>query len=94
MKRSKCKMPDGIKIKPDGINDLDPCCYIVREIHRNVTVEISQCVNCGHTSIIWKEQDNTEDLFFSEFEECSEDERNEIQLISYPEDEIGEDNND
>ena len=32
----KCQWPDGITIKPDGVNELDPCQYKTAEIHKNV----------------------------------------------------------
>ena len=59
----KCAFPDGIIIRPDGVHALDPCVYETIEIHRNVTVEILRCKNCGNTEIIWFCQKNTEDEF-------------------------------
>lgn len=56
----KCKFPDGLTIKPDGIHDLDPCIYEVTETIRNVTVEILRCKRCGHIEISWRSQDDTE----------------------------------
>ena len=35
--------------------------YETIEIHRNVTVEILRCKNCGNTEILWFRQENTED---------------------------------
>ena len=32
-----------------------------KEIHRNVTVTVSQCSVCGHIEISWERQDDTED---------------------------------
>lgn len=58
----KCKMPDGLVIKPDGINELDPCVYEPIEEYGNVTVTISRCVNCGHIDISWQRQEDTIDL--------------------------------
>ena len=49
----KCKFPDGITIKPDGINELDPCKYEDIEKYANVTVTISRCKKCGHIEISW-----------------------------------------
>ena len=57
----KCAFPDGIIIRPDGVHELDPCVYETIEIHRNVTVEILRCKNCGNTEILWFRQENTED---------------------------------
>lgn len=56
----KCSFPDGIVIKPDGINELDPCLYETIETHRNVTVEVRRCKRCGHIDIAWIRQSNTE----------------------------------
>ena len=57
----KCSHPGGITIKPDGINELDPCRYEVIEVHRNVTVEVNRCKKCGHIDISWFRQDDTID---------------------------------
>lgn len=59
-KMCKCKLPDGVTIKPDGVNELDPCMYMTTEIYTNVTVEIRECVNCGHVDVVWHKQDDTE----------------------------------
>lgn len=57
----KCTFPHGVTaIKPDGVNELDPCVYKDIEKYKNVTVIVSRCINCGHISISWKAQDNTE----------------------------------
>ena len=48
----KCSF-DGYSIKPDGINDLDPCLYEDIEIHTNCTVIVSRCKKCGHVEISW-----------------------------------------
>lgn len=60
LKRQKCTFPDGVTIKPDGINPLDPCIYQTVEIFRNVTVEVMQCKKCGHVEIVWHRQEDTE----------------------------------
>lgn len=44
----KCQFPDGITIKPDGVNELDPCIYEEVEKWENVTVIILKCKRCGH----------------------------------------------
>lgn len=49
----KCTHPEGITIKPDGINELDPCVYQTIEKHYDCMVEISQCVKCGNIDISW-----------------------------------------
>lgn len=58
----KCKMPDGFVIKPDGINELDPCVYEPIEEYGNVTVTISKCRKCGFIDISWRRQEDTIDL--------------------------------
>lgn len=57
----KCNFGDGITIKPDGVNELDPCRYELVEKHRNVTVEVLRCKKCGHVEVVWYRQDDTED---------------------------------
>lgn len=56
----KCSFPEGVTIKPDGIHPLDPCRYQTAEIHKNVTLEVLRCVNCGHIELLWRKQENTE----------------------------------
>lgn len=58
----KCKFPDGITIKPDGVNELDTCVYEDIAKYKNVTITISRCKKCGHIEIGWKCQDDTEKL--------------------------------
>ena len=60
--RCRCRFPEGIVIKPDGINRLDPCVYVQKEMHTNVTVIVSQCKNCGHISLEWHRTDEPEDF--------------------------------
>ncbi len=62
MKMKKCKYPEGITIKPDGIHDLDPCVYEDIEKYANVTVVVSRCKKCGHVEISWMRQDDTVEL--------------------------------
>ena len=57
----KCSFGNGVAIKPDGINELDPCSYEVMETHRNVTVEVLRCKRCGHIEILWHRQEDTID---------------------------------
>lgn len=59
---SKCQFPDGMVIKPDGVNELDPCDYEVVEKYRNVTIEVLRCRKCGHTEISWYRQEDTEKI--------------------------------
>ena len=58
----KCQFPDGIVIKPDGKNELDPCVYETVSVLRNVTVEILKCKRCGHMEIAWRRQEDTEEV--------------------------------
>jgi hypothetical protein len=58
----KCSFPEGMTIKPDGENELDPCIYEDTEIYTNATVIISKCKRCGHTEISWKKTDETEKI--------------------------------
>lgn len=51
----------GVSIKPNGVNELDPCVYRRKELHRNVTVEVSQCERCGNINISWYRQEDTVD---------------------------------
>lgn len=58
----KCKFPDGIVIKPDGIHELDPCEYQEVERYANVTISIRRCKKCGNIDIAWFRQEDTEEL--------------------------------
>lgn len=69
MPRRRCRMPEGLTIKPDGANDLDPCVYAEKQVLRNVTVKVSQCIHCGHVSIEWKRQADTEVIQYDELDE-------------------------
>ena len=60
--REKCKFPDGITIKPDGVHELDPCLYEPIEKYRNVTVTVLRCSKCGHVELTFTRQENTEAL--------------------------------
>jgi len=66
MDNNKCSFGNGIIIKPDGINELDPCVYELAERHTNVTVEVWRCKNCGHISIEWLRTPQTEDWSFKD----------------------------
>ena len=58
----KCKFPEGIVIKPDGIYELDPCEYQEVERYANVTISIRRCKKCGNIDIAWFRQEDTEEL--------------------------------
>lgn len=62
-KRKECSFPEGVTIKPDGINELDPCIYQDVEMYANVTVIVSRCKRCGKMDIRWERQDDTERIF-------------------------------
>jgi len=55
----KCELPEGMVIRPDGENELDPCLYEEVETYRNVTVHVLRCKRCGNTEIEWTRQPNT-----------------------------------
>lgn len=48
---------DGVKIFPDGENELDMCQYDLVERHTNCTVEVLKCKKCGHVEVIWTNND-------------------------------------
>ena len=54
---SRCQWPDGMEIRPDGVNPLDPCSYDAIEEHRCVTVRVLRCRRCGHQEIEWEPTD-------------------------------------
>ena len=58
----KCCWTEGMVIKPDGINELDPCVYEDIEMYTNVTVIVSKCKNCGNIDIRWMRQEDTEEV--------------------------------
>lgn len=53
----KCQHPDGVVIKPDGINELDACVYEEIESHENCTVTVLRCRKCGNIDIGWTKDD-------------------------------------
>lgn len=65
----KCQFPKGLVIKPDGVNELDPCMYDLMEEHRNVTVKVYRCSKCGSIDISWEKQDDTESTIFEVLED-------------------------
>ena len=46
-------MPEGMSIKPDGVNEMDPCIYETMQVFTNCTVEISRCSRCGNIEVSW-----------------------------------------
>lgn len=67
--RCRCRFPDGVVGKPDGVHELDPCVYADKQVLRNVTVKVSQCIRCGRVSIEWERQSNTEEVQYGELDE-------------------------
>lgn len=61
----KCQFPDGATVQI-GDMILDPCKYVVAEVHKNVTIEVLKCSVCGAVSIGWKRQEDTEDIIMEE----------------------------
>lgn len=66
MSEHRCQFPEGVTIKPNGVDELIPCRYEVTEIHKNVTVRIMKCPICGSIDISWFRQDDTEDIIYEE----------------------------
>lgn len=65
----KCCFPGGVVIKPDGVNELDPCIYEEVERYRNVTVSVMRRKRCGHVEVSWVRQENTEEVTEDELSE-------------------------
>lgn len=55
----KCKFPNGIIIKPDGINELDPCIYQTQQVIVGAIVVVSKCERCGNIDISWIRTEDT-----------------------------------
>lgn len=53
----KCEWPDGVAIRPNGADELDPCVYdTVEETAMPISgyrFRLLRCVNCGHEEIEW-----------------------------------------
>lgn len=62
LRGKKCSFGVGVTVKPDGINELDPCIYEDVEVHTNVTVVVKRCNKCGHIELVWHRQEDTEDF--------------------------------
>lgn len=62
MQSARCSFPEGVRIFPDGVNELDPCVYEEIECYANVTVHILRCKKCGHVSVEWERQDDTDEI--------------------------------
>lgn len=56
----RCQFPDGVTIRPDGVNELDPCFYEEIETVKHCTVHVLRCQRCGHIEIEW-ERESTSD---------------------------------
>ena len=66
MSEKKCSFEGGVTIKPNGVDELDPCFYEIAEVHTNVTVIVRKCKRCGYIDLSWVRQDDTEDVIYSE----------------------------
>lgn len=53
---NRCQFPDGVVIKPDGVNELDPCLYEEIETVEHCTVHVLRCQRCGHIEIEWERE--------------------------------------
>ena len=62
----KCRPPNGVVIKPDGVHELEPCLYEDKELHTKVDLTISQCSRCGHITFSWRRTEETEDIIYGE----------------------------
>ena len=58
MNQKKCKFPNGVTIKLDGVHELDPCVYDRVETMRfskaPVEVALDRCANCGYYEVAWR----------------------------------------
>lgn len=61
-----CSFGEGVTVKPDGAHELDPCVYEDKEAYANVTVFVRVCKHCGKVDIVWRRQENTEELSLDE----------------------------
>lgn len=59
----KCGCGSGVRIYPDGINELDQCGYDLKEVHKNVDVHVLKCRKCGNVEIEWFRNKDTVDVF-------------------------------
>lgn len=59
---TKCSHGDGITVKPDGVNELDPCRYREVQVLKNVTLHVLECMKCGHIELEYEKQADTEDI--------------------------------
>lgn len=57
----RCQLPEGLTIRPDGINELDPCLYEEVKMVKHCTVHVLQCMRCGHIEISWERESDTDD---------------------------------
>lgn len=62
MNIEKCKFPNGITIKPDGVHTMSPHTFKLAQKLKNVTIEILECSECGEISIGWYRQEDTEEV--------------------------------
>ena len=51
---SRCAMPEGVSLRPDGVHEIDPCIYEEVERHSGCIVHVMRCRRCGHVEISWE----------------------------------------
>ena len=57
----RCSFGD-IIIKPDGVNELDPCNFVEVEKHTHCVVTVLKCKRCGRIELEWERTEDTEDI--------------------------------
>lgn len=57
---NRCQFPDGLTIRPDGVNELDSCLYEEIETIEHCTVHVLRCQRCGHIEIEWERESQDE----------------------------------
>ena len=81
---SRCSFGEGVVVKPDGINELDPCIYDVIEEYANVTVRVLKCSRCGHVEVEWSRQPDTVKIV--ELATYSDSDESHDKVFAVPED--------
>lgn len=62
-----CFMPDGIIIKPDGIHEAEAHVYDSDVCYSNISLCIWKCKKCGHYSLQWRKQPDTNTISENEY---------------------------
>lgn len=58
--KEMCRFPEGLTIRPDGMRELSPHRFKLREVHKNVTATLMRCLHCGVEEIEWRPQPDSE----------------------------------